>query len=185
MTGWRYNQRTGKRHLISRVPIRYCESSGWYLWSEWISCSQKLRHTYIPSTTVSTWCRRFVPSLSLWSYKTPYLTWQKVIKVKGIRGISLTLLKSPLPSGSDIATYISLFMDLRYCPTPATVPPVPSFVLRVSYRVTWKKLTCACNKCIYSTSCLPPYFGTSSVVVRLEVASVLQAMLQQNAIAAV
>lgn len=37
-----------------------------------------------------------------------------------------TLLYKPLPSGSEMATMILSFFDLRYLPTPATVPPVPT-----------------------------------------------------------
>ena len=37
-----------------------------------------------------------------------------------------TLLYKPLPSGSEMATMIFSFFDLRYLPTPATVPPVPT-----------------------------------------------------------
>ena len=37
-----------------------------------------------------------------------------------------TLLYRPLPSGSASTTCTSSFMDLRNCPVPAIVPPVPS-----------------------------------------------------------
>lgn len=43
---------------------------------------------------------------------------------------SLTLLYNPLPSGSANTIWTSLFMDLRNCPIPEMVPPVPAKIWR-------------------------------------------------------
>ena len=54
-----------------------------------------------------------------------------------------TLLYKPLPSGSEMATMIFSFFDLRYLPTPATVPPVPTarHVQTSSFRMWGKDIS--------------------------------------------
>ena len=74
------------------------------------------RFSPIPSTIVSTCCRRLVPSLSFASNMTPYFT----------------RLYSPLPSGSAKTIFSFGNLLFKNLATPVIVPPVPAPATKAS-----------------------------------------------------
>ena len=93
-----------------------------------------------------------------------------------VHRLAPTLLYRPLPSGSAIATTMSSFFDFKYCPTPATVPPVPILWCEPSTNVQDDQLdlTCTSNECIHVPAGLSPYLWTCSQVMGIEIAFVLR-----------
>lgn len=90
-----------------------------------------------------------------------------------------TLLYNPLPSGSAIAIRISSFFDFKYCPTPATVPPVPIhwFKTGINLQENQQEHTCPSDKGIHAPAGLSPDFRTSSQIMGVKIASVLKEVI--------
>jgi hypothetical protein len=90
-------------------------------------------------------------------------------------------LYNPLPSGSAIAIRISSFFDFKYCPTPATVPPVPLlwFKTDINLQENQLELTCPSDESIHASAGLSPNFRTSSQIMGVKVASVLKEVSRQ------
>ena len=135
--------------------------------------------TYIPSTTVSTWCRRLVPSRSLSSYITPYFTYQKrtISSISGSLPICRrTLLYRPEPCGSPRQTIISRFMAFRYWPVPARVPPVPIGQNKLRgvklFSSKWRRTSTGNKRVDFSTR-LSPDLRSGPIVMSFEVTLVL------------